>query len=131
MRNRSQKRTLAFERLETKATPAALLIAIAPLDEATHERVECVVQYNSESLIEVDTSTNWQFSHSVYTLLQFVDEHTLQRSRDSAVCAPPTWDQCHSADEMMKLQDRDLRALVMAARFETARFETAVETWGD
>ena len=112
MKNRSQKRTLSFERLETKATPAALLFAIAPLDEIVHERVERVVQDSSQSAI--DASANWQFSHSVCTLLQFVENHTSPESRESAVCTAPTWDQCHSADEMMKLHDRDLRALVMA-----------------
>jgi hypothetical protein len=125
MKNRSRKRTLAFERLETKATPAVLLVALAPLDDATHERVEPVVQDESESLGPVDTSANWQFCHSVVTLLQFVDEHTMPGARESAVCSPPTWDQCHSADEMMKLQDRDLRTLVMADRLDSS------ETFGD
>lgn len=124
MKNRSQKRTLTFERLETKATPAALLIAMAPLDDASHDQIEPVAQDSNQSLI--DSSTNWQFSHSVGTLLQFVDENTnasqehaaspnaLPRSHDSQVCAPPTWDQCRGADEMMKLHDRELQALVMA-----------------
>jgi len=136
MKNRSQKRTLSFERLETKATPAALLFAIAPLDDVTHERVERAVQDSSRSAI--DASANWQFSHSVCTMLQFVNEHTLSESRESEVCAAPTWDQCHSADEMMKLHDRDLRALVMAERFATGESpmpespmpESPMQSWG-
>ncbi len=126
MKNRSRKRTLSFERLETKATPAALLVALAPLDEATHERVETIAQDTSASLVVVDISANWQFCHSVVTLLQFVDEHTDPEARESAVCSSPTWDQCHSADEMMKLQDRDLRALVMADGLDSS-----AETWSN
>ena len=117
MKNRSQKRTLTFERLETKATPAALLIAVAPLDDAAHDRLEPVMQsMHSDSQSENVSSTNWQFSHSVGTLLQFVDQHTPPTASETEVGAPPTWDQCRGADDMMKLQDRELRALVMAER---------------
>jgi hypothetical protein len=117
MKNRSQKRTLTFERLETKATPAALLIAVAPLDDASHDRLEpilqCDKQLQSDQHSANVSSTNWQFSHSVGTLLQFVDQNTPPTASETEVCAPPTWDQCRSADEMMKLHDRELRELVM------------------
>jgi hypothetical protein len=119
MKNRSRKRTLAFERLETKATPAALLVALAPLDDATHERVEQAVPDATGAIHAVDTSSNWQFCHSVVTLLQFVDECTLPGAPDLAVCSPPTWDQCQTADEMMKLHDHELRTLVMADQLDT------------
>jgi hypothetical protein len=68
--------------------------------------------------MEVDTSGNWQFVHSVYTLLQFVDQQTLPQPRESDLFSPPTWDQCQVADAMLKLHDRELRTLVMADRLD-------------
>jgi hypothetical protein len=127
VKNRSQKRTLTFERLETKATPAALLIAVAPLEDAVHDRLEPIILGDSRTQTDQQSanvsSTNWQFSHSVGTLLQFVDQNTPPTAGGTSMCAPPTWDQCRSADEMMKLQDRELRALVMAENLETTNLE--------
>jgi hypothetical protein len=116
MKNRSRKRILAFERLETKASPASLLIAIAPLDPADHEQVEPVVQ-NSRSAL-VDASTNWQYHHSVSTLLQFVEEQTRPATGEPEGAGRlPSQDACESADAMMKLDDPDLLALVRAEQF--------------
>lgn len=117
-KNRAQKRMLTFEQLETKATPAALLIALAPLNDSIHEHVESAVQNQVETITAVDTSGNWQFCHSVITLLRFVEENTLPEGHEAAVCSPPTWDQCRTADEMMQLKDADLRTLVIAENFD-------------
>jgi hypothetical protein len=118
-KNRPRKRTLMFERLETKAAPAALLVALAPVDDAIHERVESAVQSDLDDLSAVDTSGNWQFQHSVTTLLQFVEDNTLPEAHHTASFSPPTWEQCRTADDMMQLKDSDLRALVIAENFHS------------
>ena len=116
-KNRARKRTLTFERLETKAAPAALLIALAPADDGLHERAESSAESRVAPIAEVDTSGNWQFAHSPITLLRFVEENTYPHSQEATVCSAPTWDECSTADEMMQLKDADLQALVIAQAF--------------
>lgn len=117
-KNRLRKRTLRFERLEAKASPAALLVALAPLPEAIQERLEPVLQMEHGSSACHQASEKWQFSHSVIALLKFVDQNTLPSENESTVCSPPTWDQCRIADEMMQLKDHALQTVVMAQQLQ-------------
>jgi hypothetical protein len=119
-KNRPRKRTLMFERLETKSAPAALLVVLAPVDDATHERVESAVQNDQELLSAVDTSSNWQFQHSITTLLKFVEDNTVEQIQHTSTYSAPTWEQCRTADDMMQLKDADLRTLVMSETLQPA-----------
>jgi hypothetical protein len=117
MKPSTRKRVLAFERLETKATPSSLLLSLAPLDEPFHVNVEQLrdaADAPSASWVDVDTSANWQFQFTTSDVLQFVNDNTVQRRSDTSGVATPTRDQCRHVDEMMKLNDGDARALIMA-----------------
>ena len=59
-------------------------------------------------------AAQWRFQHSNPELLRFVEEHTADRQEDLQAEQWPTQQQCRTADEMMKLHDRELRAMVIA-----------------
>ena len=123
----SRKRTLAFERLESKHVPAALLVALAPLDDDSHQRLEPILHASADSsarapqTVPADPdrqSGHWQFVHSVGALLEFVDQHTNSAASEPELCAAPTWDQCRAADEMLQLRDEALRTIVMTENLD-------------
>lgn len=117
MKRLTHKRKLAFERLEHKCAPSTLLLAIAPLDDDFHAAVE--ESREKDAAVELvcptsDVSANWQFQISTSDLLRFVDRNTQSGSAENRIAVKPSAEHCHSADEMMKLGDQDLRALVIA-----------------
>jgi hypothetical protein len=117
MKNKTRKRPLGFERLEVKATPSTLLLALAPLDETFHVAVEQTRDLAGSAepqWLEVDTSANWRIHFSTHELLHFVDQNTIRRGRDTCAVDAPTAEQCQQVDEMMKLGDHDTRALVIS-----------------
>lgn len=119
------KRTLTFERLETKNVPAALLVALAPLAEEDHQQLEPILKSEAfRATTPSPTSDHWQFSHSTGALLAFVDQHTRGTASESEVCSPPTWDQCRASDDMLRLRDDELRTIVMTANVD---LQTIVE----
>lgn len=119
MKQSKRKRTLSFEQLETKCAPSTLLLVMAPMDDAFHVAIENASADSSSSsnteivCAPVDASASWQFQFSTNDLLRFVHENT-SSSAPSTTTSAPTAEQCRGADEMMKLGDQDLRALVIA-----------------
>jgi hypothetical protein len=117
MKQTKRKRTLAFEQLETKCAPSTMLLVMAPMEDSFHASVEqSRVDSGSTAIVcaQVDTSANWQFQFSTSDLLRFVNENTSCSASSSTTTAAPSPEQCRGADEMMKLGDQDLRALVIA-----------------
>ena len=109
MTKREFRRPLV-ERLEDKRSPASLLLILAPAAEQVHEAIE-----SQPERLTTDASTNWSFHHPTRQLLSFVEAET-QLSRPPCQGGElPTPEQCRCADEMMKLQDEELRALVLTA----------------
>jgi hypothetical protein len=107
---------LAFERLETKSTPSTLLLALAPQNDSFHVSLEGIGDNSSSDgpdWVAVDTSANWRFEFSTQQLLYFVEENTWQPRRDTNPVSVPTAAQCQRIDEMMKLDDSEIRALVI------------------
>jgi len=100
-------RVLAFEQLETKRSPASLLVALAPADDDLHADSESAVQQRC-----VDSSAAWHHHHSAEEILRFVERQTVHGS--FRPWTSPTPGDCAGADQMMKLQDDDLRAIVIA-----------------
>lgn len=117
MARRSRKRTLAFEQLETKATPSSLLLVLAPASDAVHgafERVEQVRAGEADSPSTGDTSSHWHFQITTLDLLRFVDEQTAVKDADHGVAPHPTPEDCQHVDVMMRLTNDALRSLVIA-----------------
>jgi hypothetical protein len=118
MKQPKRKRTLSFEQFETKCAPSTLLLVMAPMEDSFHVAVESRANSKEEDseivCAQVDTSANWQFQFSTSDLLRFVDDNASCTAPSATVSAAPTADQCRGADEMMKLGDQDLRALVIA-----------------
>jgi hypothetical protein len=114
MKQSKRLRSLTFERLETKATPSSLLLALAPLDESIHVSIEQIRECATAGWPGMDTSGNWQFEFLTGDVLRFVERNTRHQDRDSASIACPTAEQCERIDETMKLGDGDVRALIIA-----------------
>ena len=117
MKHSKRKRTLSFEQLESKCAPSTLLLVLAPMEDSIHVAVEqSRADLGSAQIIcaEVNTSASWQFQFSTSDLLRFVDDNTSCTASPNVAAAVPTAEQCRGADEMMKLGDQDLRALVIA-----------------
>ena len=107
MKSNDPYRVLAFEQLETKRSPAALLLAVAPLDDDTHAASEYEVQQRN-----VDSSGYWRQHHSSEQILHFIEQQSGQGS--FRPWATPDTSECTSADQMMKLQDDALRTILIA-----------------
>jgi hypothetical protein len=59
----------------------------------------------------------WHPTHSADELLHFIDEHTYPERAVVRSLPAPTPVQCAAADEMMKLDDVELRDLVWHSTF--------------
>jgi hypothetical protein len=116
MTRRLKNRILTFERLDAKATPSSLLLALAPLDEPFHQAVERERENAAGDLAElaVATTGSWHFAVSTSDLLRFVENNSSRRVADTRQVVLPTPDECRRADEMMKLGDHDTRAVIIA-----------------
>ena len=109
-------RALAFEQLETKRSPAALLLAVASADEDTHAAVEETIPERN-----VDVSCHWRQTHSAEQLLHFVEQQAGPGS--SRPWTTPRASECSSADEMMKLQDDALKSILVSKSVQPSRVE--------
>lgn len=117
MKNRSRKRILAFERLESKATPSSLLLVLAPMHDGAHGALEQALHdptSSAGSFPAVDASANWQFSVSTVELLHFVETNSYHTRVDTIEVPMPSVEHCRCADEMMRLGDPDVRSMVIA-----------------
>jgi hypothetical protein len=129
MKNRSKHRVLAFEPLETKATPSSLLLALAPLDESCHVTVDQLREQApsaDSNWMTADTTANWQFTFTTRDLLKFVDDNTIPRDKDTGSIERPSAEQCQRVDEMMKLADDDARAMIVPDTTAATDFAAAV-----
>ena len=111
------RRCLAFEKLERKDLPSStwiLLAATDPHDQQWFEQVGATTMPRGE----VDrTSHVWQPVHTTNELLHFIDEHTYPERTGARSLPLPSSAQCAAADEMMKLEDSELRDLVWHSTF--------------
>ena len=117
MKQSKRKRTLSFEQLDTKCAPSTLLLVMAPLDDSFHVAIEESQSGPSHVATvseQIDTSANWQFQFSTSDLLRFVNDNASGSEPSLSCSTVPSVEQCRGADEMMKLGDQDLRALVIA-----------------
>ncbi|MGE3778291.1 MAG: hypothetical protein AB7F89_13970, partial [Pirellulaceae bacterium] len=95
MGNRSKVRVLSFERLEVKATPTSLLLALAPQNDNFHAAAERMWEPSStEFRLQLDTSANWQVAVSTQELLRFVEDHSCCQDRDYLATSSPSVEQC-------------------------------------
>ena len=104
----TRTRRLAFELLEPKASPSALLLALAPLDETTQRAIEF-----ERSAYAATVSVGVTHSANV-ALLEYIDQHTQERPELGHLkVAIPTPAQAAEADKMMQATDTDLRCLLI------------------
>lgn len=111
------RRCLGFEKLERKELPSStwiLLAATDPHDQSWFEQVGETTLRSSE----IDaTSHALQPTYSTDELLHFIDEHTYPDRSPARSLPTPSPAQCAAADEMMKLDDLELRDLVLHSTF--------------
>ena len=108
-------RQLAFERLEAKSAPSSLLLllAVESTDTSLSDEVLNGHQLEARAAIAV-TSSKWEFEHSPQMLMEFIVTHTSPCPNEITSWTIPSPADCDGADEMMKLEDSELRALVLA-----------------
>jgi hypothetical protein len=113
MSRQPRRRVLAFEQLELKASPSSILLLLATggeQDEATSE--VCA----SASATSGDSASTWRFAHDTQALLRFIDDNTVG-NHSVIETELPTETECAAADEMMKLDDTDLRTMIVLDTF--------------
>jgi hypothetical protein len=116
-------RALSFELLESKALPGSLLLAFAPLDEDLHGAAARLGLFGEAGSPGVRSSAAmWSYQHSTEELLRFVEENTDPGEGSPLVWHMPSPEQCAAADEMMKLSDDNLRAMVAAESVDASHF---------
>ena len=107
-----QRRILGFERLERKASPCSLLLHVAAAEHGLTEEVQ------REVGLERDwASGNWKHQIATADLLRFIEGNTsdIKHDRPGQI---PTSNESETADEMMKLDDIDLRSMIVFAAME-------------
>ena len=107
-------RRLTFEILESKASPSAVLLALAPLEELDQGVIEI-----ERALYTAHTSTAPAASISATgivntALLQFIEHNTRRTTEDLASPGVPAAARAALADTMMQATDADLRAMLIS-----------------
>ena len=111
-------RQLAFERLEAKSAPSSMLLLLAVESAETSLSDEVLKEHQLEATATVEvTGSKWEFEHSPQMLMEFIVTHTSPCPEEIMSWATPSQADCDDADEMMKLEDSELRALVLAEPF--------------
>ena len=114
-----RRRILAFERIEQKASPCSLLLLVADADDG------CLADQVQREGERDATASHWQHQFSTSELLRFIETNTSDAAHD--LPAPmPTSTSSEAADEMMKLDDSDLRSMIVFAAMEVSAIGT---TW--
>ena len=108
MSSPQRRRVLAFERLERKASPCSLLLLVASTDAVPEESQREV------GLEKVSAASNWTHRVSTTELLTFIEANTSEATPDRPA-QTPTSTESVTADEMMKLDDTDLRSMIVFA----------------
>jgi hypothetical protein len=123
MDGRRFQRSLGFERLENKLLPGALLLLLAPLEEDAHAAAERAGWLDAESGPSTGmrgVAAQWRHHRSIDDLLRYIEENTNAAGAERSAMGLPTVEQCAAADEMMKLGDGEMRAMVLADLFAAA-----------
>jgi len=100
-------RQLAFELLEPKASPSAVLLAVAPLDEPQQAIFEAQHAMYATSAVETGSDAN-------VALLEFIERNTQGDVTEPLRLPLPTPQQAAVADHMMAATDADLRSMLIA-----------------
>lgn len=111
MASAKHRRILRFERLEPKASPCSLLLLLAP--QADHQPTDEVVEVDRGLWTTEIVASNWRYEHSSDEVLQFIHDNT--SSVDDRELQRPTSTASTTADEMMRLDDIELRTLIVGA----------------
>ena len=111
MSSPTRRRVLAFEQLEPKASPSSILLLLATGGEMDDEASIPAWEAAEQS------SGPWRFAHDTQTLLRFIDAHTDVDCSEHQQPQLPTEDECAAADDMMKVDDMDLRAMIVVDVF--------------
>lgn len=109
-----RKRVLRFERLEPKAAPCSLMLLLSSTAE-DYSHVELVDSQYGASAEHV--SSGWTYEHTTEQILRFIRSNTSQQE-DRAI-TQPTDAQSSAADQMMKLDDIELRSLIVFAGMDS------------
>ncbi|HJN11954.1 MAG TPA: hypothetical protein QF564_24930 [Pirellulaceae bacterium] len=110
--NPPRLRRLAFELLEPKSSPSALLLALAPLDELDQRVIE------SDRAMYA-TSTNVPNDGSA-ALLKFIERNTRGDEKAGSTMSLPTREQVAATDKMMQTTDTDLRTTLITELAEAS-----------
>jgi hypothetical protein len=127
MPGESPQRALHLEPLESRSLPSSILLAFASMEDEVFAAVERSAELGPPPHnlpLPSSVAAPWRFHHSNPELLQFVEEHTTAPHEDLASEQRPTESQCRAADEMMKLKDSHLRALVVMDLLTALRLRT-------
>jgi hypothetical protein len=91
---------------------------VAPLEESDHAEFESadIRQPNGETSLR-GVAAVWQMEHSASALLEFVESQPRTPRPSTPAWSPPTSDQSHSSDSMMRLTDPALQDLVDSSEF--------------
>ncbi len=103
--NPPRARRLAFELLEPKASPSALLLALAPLDESDQRVIE------SDRAIYATTTNAANDANAA--LLKFIERNTRSHEGAGAEMSLPTRERAAATDKMMQATDTDLRTTLI------------------
>lgn len=108
-----KRRILAFEQLERKASPSSLLLLVAESDGAFP-----VEEMQREIGLEREwAASNWRHRISTAGLLRFIENNTSDTTHDRPASAP-TAIESEAADQMMRLDDTELRSMIVFAAME-------------
>jgi len=116
-----RRRILAFERLERKASPCSLLLHVADADDGLAEEAQSEVGRERDW-----ASSNWTHQFSTSDLLLFIEENTSEATTDRPA-QTPTSTESETADEMMKLDDTQLRSMIVFAAMELDATGSTIE----
>ncbi len=106
--NPPRVRRLTFELLETKASPSALLLALAPLDEADQEQIE-----SARALYAAPLINKVEINPTNAALMKFIEENTRSSADVRSARPMPTAAEAAAADTMMMATDTDLRSMLI------------------
>ena len=106
----SPRRRLTFELLEPKASPSAILLALAPLDEPEQRMIESErAMYATTAASTASTTSN----DANVALLWFIERNTRGIEAAGSAMRLPTSEQAMAADKMMQATDTDLRSMLI------------------
>ncbi|MCA9162667.1 MAG: hypothetical protein KDA59_21415 [Planctomycetales bacterium] len=120
MKSMPRYRRLAFERLESKAAPSSMLVLLAASfdQDVDPKSVELgsghgAIHGTVHTTADFVADAKWEVSHSPAKLLRFISDNTVSDRAELETYVHPTPQQCDGADAMMRLDDQELRAMIL------------------